>query len=236
MNEGVNLMVKYILAGTVMICAVSTFAAGLEVKEFDLSQIKKIEIKNPKGEVSLTGSKSNKKISVSIEKIQFDSKCKFQTEVTGNLLRVAVTHESGLFEKTNCLSKIKIDGPATLSEIEVSTGSGNVSISGIDAAVDFKTASGNVVLKGETLKNVSGKTATGNVNLAYQNCPKRADIDLMSATGDADIFLGNSCKIRVAYKSATGELFNEMGDSEDYQVLVSMKSASGNLKLKKTSK
>lgn len=230
-----NLRTKYFLVSAVLFHSTITFA-GIEVKDFDAAQIKKIEIKNPKGEVNVVGTKNAKKINVAIEKIQFDSKCKFQTEVSGNLLKISVVHESGLFEKANCVSKIKIEAPSALSELEVSTGSGNLAISGLDAVVDFKTATGNVLMKGENLKSVTGKTATGNINLSYQFCPKRADIDLMTATGDADVHLGTTCKIRVTHKSATGELFNEMGDSEDYQVLVAMKSASGNLKVKKIAK
>lgn len=213
-----------------------SLAGTNESKEFDAAQTKKLEIKNPKGEVTIIGNKSAKKVLVSIEKIQFDQKCKFHTELVAGLLKVSVEHESGLFEKANCVSKIKIEAPATISEVEVSTGSGHIKMLAMDSAVDFKTATGNVEIKADTLKGVAGKTATGVINLTYANCPKRADIDLISATGDAEIHLGSNCKIRVTHKSATGELFNEMGDSEEYQVLVNMKSASGNLKIKKMTK
>lgn len=206
------------------------------IKEFEASSIKKLEIKNPKGEITVLGMKGLKKIAIKFEKIEFDSKCKFQQEENAGVLKLSVVHESGLFEKANCVGKLTVNVPSILSEVEVSTGSGQVKLAGVEAAMDFKTATGNVDIKAETLKSVSGKTATGNIALTYLSCPKRADIDLMTATGDAEVVLGASCKIRATHKSATGDLFNEMGDNEDYQVLVAMKSASGNLKIKKLSK
>lgn len=214
----------------------SVYSSDAANRDFEAAQIKKLEIKNPKGEVVVLGSKGAKKISFTHEKIQFDSKCRFQQETGAGLLKLSVSHESGLFEKANCVSKITVTVPSSLGEIDVSTGSGNVRFAGVDSAVDFKTATGNVEIKGENLKSVSGKTATGNISLSYVNCPKRADIDLMTATGDAEVFLGSGCKIRAGHKSATGDLFNEIGDTEDYQVLLSMKSASGNLKIRKLTK
>jgi len=216
--------------------SMSAFTAEPVIKEFEAASMKKIEIKNPKGEITVLGMKGLKKISVKFEKVQFDSKCKFVQEENAGKLLLSVVHESGLFEKANCVGKLTVNVPTGLSEIEVSTGSGQVKFAGVDSAVDFKTATGNVEIKGEFLKSVTGKTATGAIVLTYYSCPKRADIDLITATGDAEVNLGPGCKIRATHKSATGELFNEMGDNEDYQVLVAMKSASGNLKIKKLTK
>lgn len=216
-----------------------SFAALAEspvIKEFEASSIKRLDIKNPKGEITVLGMKGLKKIAVKFEKVQFDSKCKFIQEENAGVLKLSIVHESGLFEKANCVGKLTVNVPPVLSEVEVSTGSGQIKFTGVEASVDFKTATGNVDIKAENLKSVSGKTATGNISLTYLSCPKRADIDLMTATGDAEVNLGAGCKIRANHKSATGELFNEMGDNEDYQVLVTMKSASGNLKIKKLSK
>lgn len=201
--------------------------------EYEASSVKKIEIKNPKGEVVVTGVKGAKKIAVSFEKVQFNPKCRFQEAQASDLLSLTVTQESALFEKANCVGKIHITVPQNLPEVEVSTSIGFIKFAGVDSAIDFKTATGMVEIEGGALKSVTGKTATGKISVRYQSCPKRADIDLVTATGDADIALGTGCKIRVNHKSATGELFNELGDSEDFQVLVSMKSASGNLKVKK---
>lgn len=226
-------MRQLFLALPFVIVVSSVSATEAVNRDFEAAQIKKLEIKNPKGEVIVIGSRGAKKISFTHEKIQFDSKCRFQQETGAGLLKLSVSHESGLFDKANCVSKIIVNVPSALGEIEVSTGSGHVKFAGVDSAVDFKTATGNVEIKGENLKSVSGKTATGNISLSYVNCPKRADIDLMTATGDTEVFLGPGCKIRTGYKSATGDLFNEIGDTEDYQVLLSMKSASGNLKVKK---
>jgi hypothetical protein len=71
------------------------------------------------------------------------------------------------------------------------------------------------------------------MNFNYKTCSGRADIDFLSATGKTVLKLPTTCKIRVDYKSAAGKLFNEVGESEDYQVFINAKSASGDFSIKK---
>ena len=131
--------------------------------------------------------------------------------------------------------KIKIEAPKTL-DLEVSSAIAPIKIVGTEGRINFKTATGAVDISGDTLKNIDGKTATGNLRFSYNKCVGRADLDLVTATGDMEIYLPASCKIRVAHKSAAGDLFNELGDNENYQVLITSKSASGSLKIKKLTK
>jgi hypothetical protein len=214
-----------------------SFAAfGGETKEFDSAPIKKLQIANPKGEILVNYVKNSKKIVVSIDKIEFDSKCKFILSASIGVLKIAVENENAIFDKANCVSKLKINIPNKSVGIDVTSGTASIKIEGVDGTIDFKTATGAVEINAEALKNITGKTATGNMRLSFNNCPSRADIDLVSATGDAEIRLPSQCKIKVNHKSATGELFNELGDSEDYQVLISSKSAGGGLKVRKLTK
>lgn len=212
---------------------VSISAYAVETREFDGTGINKLEISNPKGEIFVSSNKNSKKIIVTIDKIEFDKKCKLIIVPEMGVLKVKVEHENALFDKANCVTKMKIEVPNTVFDSELSSGTANIKLANLDGRVDFKTASGTVEINGTVLKNIDGKTATGNVRLNYNSCPKRADINLATATGDAEIFLPGHCKIRVSHKSATGDLFNELGDSEDYQVLINSKSATGSLKVRK---
>ena len=212
------------------------FSESAETRDFDISTIKKLDISNPKGEILVSTSASAKKISVTIEKIQFDKQCHFLLDNNLGTLSVKVEHDRALFEKANCLSKLKIELPTRLIDIEVTSGSSNIKLLDIQGKVDFSTATGPVEISGETLRNIEGKTATSNMRVSFTKCSSRADINLVSATGDAEIFLPVNCKIRVSHKSATGDLFNELGESEEFQVHINSKSASGNLKVKKWQK
>ncbi|MDD4973998.1 MAG: hypothetical protein PHY93_06585 [Bacteriovorax sp.] len=212
------------------------FAQSAETKEFDSSSIKRLEISNPKGEILVVTSPNSKKIIVTIDKIQFDKQCHFNLSSSLGTLKAVVEHEHALFEKANCITKLKIEVPNKVIDIDVSSGSSSIKLMDAQGKVDFSTATGPVEIHGDALKNIEGKTATSNMRISYSKCPTRADINLVTATGDTEIYLPANCKIRVSHKSATGDLFNELGESEDFQVHISSKSASGSLKIKKNQK
>jgi hypothetical protein len=71
------------------------------------------------------------------------------------------------------------------------------------------------------------------MSFKYRTCSGRADLDILSATGKVTMKLPATCKIRVEYTSATGKLFNAIGESEDYQVKINAKSASGDFSISK---
>ena len=208
-------------------------AYTIEKKEFDSGNIKRLEISNPKGEITVVTSANTKKILVIIEKIQFDKQCHFNLASSMGTITAKVEHTNALFDKANCITNLRIEIPSKIIDIDVSAATSAIKLINIQGTVDFKTATGAVDITGDTLKNIDGKTATGNMRISYNKCPIRADINLVTATGDTDIFLPSTCKIQVSHKSATGDLFNELGDSEDYQVHISSKSAGGSLRIKK---
>jgi hypothetical protein len=211
-------------------------ANSAETKEFDGSSIKRLEISNPKGEILVVTTPNSKKIIVTIDKIQFDKKCHFNLSSSMGTIIAKVEHENALFEKANCISKLKIEVPSKMIDLDISSGTASIKLVDTQGKVDFSTATGPVEISGDMLKNIDGKTATSNMRISYSKCPARADINLVTATGDTEIYLPTNCKIRVSHKSATGELFNELGETEDYQVHISSKSAGGSLKVKKFQK
>ena len=218
-------------------CSLINLAYSKESKEFDAGFIKSIEISNPKGEILVTTSHSIKKILVSIEKVKFDKQCHFNLSSDLGIISAKVEQENALFEKSTCISKLKVEIPLEkLIDLEVSSGSSNIKLINLQGKIDFITATGSVAIIGDILKNIDGKTATSKVHISYKKCSTRADINLITATGDTEIQLPSDCKILVSHKSATGELFNELGENENYLIHINSRSAAGNLKIKKLKK
>lgn len=209
------------------------FNAWSETRDFDVLNIKKLQISNPKGLVEVSTNAKAKKMTVKFQKIEFARPCQFTITETLNTLQIKISQENVLFEKGSCIGNLFVELPASAIAVDVTTATAPITIKGTSSHVEFKTATGPVLIQGEILKNVEGTTATGNMTFSFNKCVGRADLELISATGDAEISLPASCKIKVAHKSATGELFNELGESEDYLVFINAKSAGGNLRLKK---
>lgn len=228
---------KYFIFG--MFFSLSTLNAVFanEVIEYDVASIKKLVVSNPKGEILINrGAAASKKIMITLVKEKFDKQCKFIHNLELGSLTVKIEHENAIFDKASCVASLKISMPEKMIDIDVKSATAPITLLDVNGVVNFKTATGAVIVKGENLKNIDGTTATSNMQLLFTKCSGRADIDLVSATGDAEVMLPASCKIKVTHKSATGNLFNELGESEDYLVTIASKSAGGSLKIKKNAK
>jgi len=203
---------------------------------FPAAGVKSVKISLPKGKISISSSKNQKDISVSVigPKKDDGKKCIKSVGLENSEFFVKISSENILFEKADCDYDVTIVTPLTATyDMDISSGSAEVIIKDLNGAINLKTATGDVFVSGDVLKNVTAKTATGALNFSYKTCNARADIDFMSATGKAILKLPASCKIRVDYKSATGKLFNAIGESSDYQVLINAKSASGDFTINK---
>lgn len=203
---------------------------------FPARGVKTLAVSVPKGKISISSSKNQKDISVAVAgpKSVDGKKCIKSIGVENFEFFVKISSENILFEKADCDFDITIVTPATMSlDIDVSSGSAQVIVKDLNGVINIKTATGDVFVEGDVLKNVSAKTATGALNFSFKACSGRADVDFISATGKTVLKLPASCKIRVDYKSATGKLFNAIGESQDYQVLINAKSASGDFTVNK---
>lgn len=205
---------------------------------FPAQGVKSLLVSVPKGRVSLSSSKTQKDITVKIiesNKIYSDNKkCVKTVGLENTQLNVKIASENILFEKADCNYDVMIVVPATQNfDMDITSGSALIMIKDVGGALNLKTATGTVSVEGDVVKNISAKSATGAMNFGYKTCSGRADLDFISATGKTTINLPAACKIRVDYKSAAGKLFNALGESEDYQVMINAKSASGDFSIGK---
>ena len=184
----------------------------------------------------MTSLKGQKDITVSVvgPKTNDEKKCIKSVGLENSQVVVKISSENILFEKADCDYDITIVTPITQNfDLDLSSGSAAISVKDINGAINLKTATGSVDVSGDVLKNITAKTATGPMNFTYKTCSGRADLDFLSATGKTVLKIPGSCKIRVDYKSATGKLFNAVGESEDYQVFINAKSASADFSIGK---
>lgn len=203
---------------------------------FPVAGVKTVSVSVPKGNITIFGSKTQKDISVTVSGPKKDDgkKCVKSVGLQDSQFFVKISIENILFEKADCDYDVTIMTPISSTfDMDISGGSAEVNIKDLNGAINLKTATGNVFVLGDVLKNVTAKTATGVLNFSYKTCSGRADVDFMSATGNMTLKLPASCKIRVDYKSATGKLFNAIGESLDYQVFINAKSASGDFSVNK---
>lgn len=203
---------------------------------FPAAGVKSISLSVPKGKMVVKSVKGQKDISVTVVGPKKDDgkKCIKSVGLENSQFFVKISSENILFEKADCDFDVNVTLPQSMTfDMDVTSGSATVAIADLNGNIDLKTATGEVNVSGDVLKNITAKTATGAMNFAYKTCSGRADVDFMSATGKSTIKLPASCKIRVDYKSATGKLFNAIGESKDYQVLINAKSASGDFTVNK---
>lgn len=203
---------------------------------FPATGVKSVNISVPKGRITVYSSKNQKDISVTVvgPKKEDGKKCIKSVGLENSEFFVKISSENILFEKADCDFDVTVVTPMSAGfDMDISSGSAAVGIKDLNGAINLKTATGDVSVQGDVLKNVTAKTATGALNFSYKTCASRADVDFMSATGKTTLKLPANCKIRVDYKSATGKLFNAIGESKDYQVLINAKSASGDFTVNK---
>lgn len=202
-------------------------------KTFTAGSLNKISVTNTKGPTLITSTRETT-VKVSIEKIKFEEKCSMNAQLTGQTLEVEVASQNKLFNTAHCEARVKIEVPEkSLYEFDLSSGTGDQRIEKISGHFDLQTATGAIDIEAESLKNLAIKSASGPVRATFRACQGRGDVSVLSAASDVTLTLPETCKIRVSHKSATGDLFNELGESADYQVMISSKSASGKLMIKK---
>ncbi len=225
-----------VLSFFLLLLPIKSFADVANPIHFPANGIKSLSVSVPKGKIVMLSSKIQKDISVHVleQKGKDNNKCIKTIGLENNQLNVKISSENILFEKAECNYEVTVTTPMSqVFDMDVSTGSAAISIKDIGGALNVKTATGTVSVSGDVLKNITAKTATAPMTFSYKTCSGRADLDFMSATGKTILSIPATCKIRVDYKSAAGKLFNAIGETEDYQVFINAKSASGDFSIVK---
>lgn len=206
---------------------------------FPSTGIKKIEVSIPKGSISITNSKTQKDISVSVKRknVNDEKKCLQTIEIQDTVLVVKVASENKLFNKSDCDYIASVVVPAAHNvNLDISSGTGAITIKDINGAMNITTGTGNVKVAADVLKDVNVKTGTGSLDFHYKTCSGRADIDIISGTAKTTIELPETCKIRVDYTSGVGKLFNGIGESETFDVKIKATTGTGDLSIVKSGK
>jgi DUF4097 and DUF4098 domain-containing protein YvlB len=220
--------------------------ANAETKEFYLSEISKVEIKNGSGDVNITAASSGK-ATVTATKKQFGEHCKLTIDKKGKTLFVEV-EKTGVF-KDDCEIDFDITAPKTVV-LDLDSGSGDLKVNGTSGDLSFNVGSGSVDVDAEVkkLEGKSGsgdvsirglttggnlKTGSGKINLVYNVAPALGELDIKTGSGRAEIVLPKTAKVRTSFTAGSGELTNEFGDTPESKFRISMKAGSGDLQIKK---
>lgn len=111
-------------------------------------------------------------------------------------------------------------------------GSGRVKAMGSIDSVNLKSGSGNIELSG-LRGDAKIATGSGDIKLTYSSTPKKGRVELKTGSGDAIVYLPTEAKISTRFSSGSGKVSNELGDSREAPFVVSAKSGSGDLTVKK---
>lgn len=111
-------------------------------------------------------------------------------------------------------------------------GSGTIKAKGSIGSVDLKSGSGNIELSG-LRGDTKIDTGSGDMKLTYNAVPQQGQAELKTGSGDTTVYLPPSTKVRTMFETGSGKLSTEIGDSPNAPFTVSVKSGSGNLKVKK---
>jgi len=232
---------------TVLCIFTSMASASVENKKFNAKGLESLKLKITSGDVKVTVSEDGKAY-VSANKVKFEKGCTLKINRSGKDLVVDV-EKKGWFNYDNCKVHFAIKVPKATA-LNLKSGAGDLEVNGTKGSIDFSLGSGDVKVNAEVneLDGKSGsgsiqiagltgdadlKTGSGDMSLSYKSAPKKGELDIKAGSGDVTIFFPSAVKVLTSFKSGSGRLYNEFGDSADASFKISMKAGSGDLKIKK---
>jgi hypothetical protein len=214
-----------------------------EYAEYDFNGMEKITVLNTSGKTNIHPMPVNKAI-IAIVKRNFSDLCKATIDRPDIFtVVIEVTKPLG----TPCEADIDIQAPPTV-DLDLTTSSGPVNISGLSGNLKFKTASGAVQADGK-FKSVTGNSGsgdikiegmthggsieagTGKVDLSFLGDPT-GDLKINMGTGSAALKFPKGSKINAQLNSEKGTTQNEFYYDPSSDFDVKLKSDSGNLSVK----
>lgn len=218
-------------------------------KVFPLTtSLQSLEFEGAKGKLIIQVHSKNE-ISVTIKKVEWSKDCEESMVQFGPSMTLKFK-ASSLFSKAQCVVEAEISLPKSV-DLDISHGSMETSLKGSFGQLKYKSASGKLLAQGEFTKVeatvassdvfIEGLTsdteiigASSDVKLVYAKCPVRpSKLSISRASGDVEIFAPKACQFKTKIKTASGETFNEFGDSKNPDIDLSSVSASGDLTIKK---
>ena len=233
-----------LLAAACVLMPVLAHAA--ETKTFEGTGLKALVLQNSAGRVRIDGTDEGTAV-VTARKIVFGDRCRLTMERSGSRLEVVV--EKIGFASGSCRVDFDIRLPRAIS-LDLRSGSGDMDVRGTRGAVEFKLGSGNIEVDADirrldgktgsgdvTVSGLTGdaevKTGSGKVTLAYTKVPAQGRLDVTTGSGDINLYLPEGTPIRTKFKTGSGEVFNELGDSLDAGFRIDATAGSGGLTIRK---
>jgi DUF4097 and DUF4098 domain-containing protein YvlB len=228
-----------------VIVAVGTAAfAAAETKTFDSKGLKELSVHNPAGKLTIVA-KEGPSAKVSANKRKFDDGCKLTWERKGDSLDVHIK-ESGF--SSQCEVDLEVTLPKTVN-LELQLGYGKVSVQGTEGELEYKVGSGDISAKGSFPKidgklgngkvDVAGLTGggevqsgNGTIELTFARAPLKGEIEVKTGNGNATLKFPKATKLKTEFNSGLGKYSSDLGEKDDADFKVSMKSGTGSLNIK----
>jgi hypothetical protein len=228
---------------SVVFAAVSALDPNVEVRDFDFSGLRRVQVDNNSGKVAVTPNETPRAVA-RVTKKKFSEKCTITMQREGNdLLHVRVDGPS--YEQ--CEADVDVHVPKDV-DVQINAGAGNVNVEGMEGKLDFRVGTGKVTGKG-SFRSVQGKSGTGAVeisgisgsgnvetgsgavNLRFTDSAK-GDFNVRTGTGNVTALFPKSAHIRADLTTATGETVNELRPDSRAAFGLNMTSGTGDLKVK----
>lgn len=179
-------------------------ATTIEDRTFSAKDVSKILVKNQQGAVDVVAV-SGDTIRVKINKTKWADGCHFDSKIMGRGLNL-ISKSTGGFFGPNCGADIKVEVPKTI-RTKIKTGSGNISVLGLQDKVEFATGSGDVKIEGTGPAAIKGETGSGSIyaksssgKVEFETGSGDIEItDLASETEEVEAEVGSG-DIRISYR------------------------------------
>ena len=215
-------------------------------REFEAQGLKELQLQNISGDVRVVAT-LDPKARVVADKEKFSSLCTLEIERADSKLIVKVTQNGESFVE-DCKVALHIQIPKEMA-LDLMAKSSLLSVRGIEGRLRSRSASGELKASGEfksiEVQSASGgiqidgavtngtvKTASGEIKMTLPAVPEKGELKIDSSSGDAVVLVPRGSRLRSTLKTASGDTANEIGNDAKAGFRVSMKSASGDLKIK----
>lgn len=220
----------------------------VEVKTYDASSLKRMRIKNSVGDVEVIAI-SGEVLKVTLRKEKSES-CKIKEKKNPFAYNLSVDEKSkSFFGGSKCVVDLVVSAPSNVT-VEVGTSDGDVKVVGFTNEAIIRTGSGDVVLNSglRNLNIVTGSgdmrvtkaskksrlhASSGDIKLQMRSIPQKGSLSISVGSGDVELDLPTSAKIRSKIQAGAGGLIDEVGSDLNAEYKLQVRSGTGDVRLKK---